>query len=394
MSIDRPDLTNPRKAGHAVGALLMMLCLPAAAADSAFEPAHAECSAETHPEPAELVELIAPDLVGVSLDDLRLDSEAMKSPAWQELADDASMVARHLRHKGVLDLGEVLSTSVVSMRQDRVIVDVVGRAPRFQDTDSQKNKLGRIGVMRVQVPVASQSGICDVGEPELVWERSLTELDLRYRVSTTEWVGLVSDATTGFRRVWPLGGGGVDRGVRNPGVISSLTPTTEDGLLEKTYAWRNLNSPWYFRNKPYLPISVGRTWKRADGSFWKGYTESNIAFHIWQDKGFERGFFSHGCMRLRTEDLAELAAYVFGAPRPIPVVLQVPPVADARHPFPFDRVKYWELINAGTPEKPKTRLKYMLYDMQLGKLPLPADSEFRALDFLEKPIRPDVQTSP
>ena len=72
----------------------------------------------------------------------------------------------------------------------------------------------------------------------------------------------------------------------------------------------------------------------------------------------------------------------------------MPPVADARHPFPFDRVKYWELINAGTPEKPKTRLKYMLYDMQLGKLPLPADSEFRALDFLEKPIRPDVQTSP
>ncbi|MBL8783606.1 MAG: hypothetical protein JNJ59_01800, partial [Deltaproteobacteria bacterium] len=56
MSIDRPDLTNPRKAGHAVGALLMMLCLPAAAADSAFEPAHAECSAETRPEPAELVE--------------------------------------------------------------------------------------------------------------------------------------------------------------------------------------------------------------------------------------------------------------------------------------------------------------------------------------------------
>jgi len=322
--------------------------------------------------PGATIDLLDPRLRGVSLTDVGID--------------EGHMVAAYLRKKGVLPVNAVMSTSIAARFGDHLIVDVIARAPRFQDTDSKKHKDGRVGLLRVRVPVASADGLCDVGEPEVLLERSLVDLDLRYRVSVTEWAGVIDEPATGFRRVFPLGGGSIDRGVRVPGFLTVMTPTTEDGLLEKTYAWRELNSPWYFKKKPYLPISVARTYKKADDTLVKYYAESNIAFHIWQDKGFARGFFSHGCMRMRDDDLAELAAFVFGAARPIPIVLRVGPIGDALHPYPFDTQHYWQLKNYGTPEKPKTRIKYMLYETEKGTEPLPPLDHIRPMTFLEKPI--------
>ena len=121
-------------------------------------------------------------------------------------------------------------------------------------------------------------------------------------------------------------------------------------------------------------MSVARAAKTADGTVHKWYSESNVAFHIWQDKGFERGFFSHGCMRMRDQDLTELAAFVFGAPRPIPIVLRIGPASEARHPYPLEREKYWQIKNYGTADRPRARLLYLLYEMERGTLPLPEPS--------------------
>lgn len=368
-----------------MGLTALLLVTPAFALDD--QSARATCEPESARDAgaAALPNLLDPMLRGIALADLSIATP--DHPAARG-ADEARMVSDYLRMKGVLPLNAILSTSIVELYANRMVVDVVGRAPRFDDTDTQRNPAGRVGVMRVDVPIAADQGLCDVGEPVMVWERSLTELDLHYRVSITEWAAVLEDPSIGFRRVWPLGGGGIDRGVRYVGIVSSMTPTTDDGLLEKEYAWRELGSPWYFRNKPYLPISVAREFKRKDGSIWKTYLESKVAFHIWQDKGFERGFFSHGCMRMRTEDLAELAAYVFGERAPIPVKLKLDPLGDARHPYPFDRVKYWQLKNYGTVDKPEIRLKYMLHEMELGTEPLPDPSQFTAMTFDSKPILP------
>lgn len=323
-------------------------------------------------------DVLDPKLRGVGLADLDVP--------------EARMVDGFLRIKGVLPVNEVLNTAAVEIHADHIVADVVARAARFDDTDTRREKNGRVGVLRVSVPVSVDT--CDVGAPEVIWEKSLTDLDLRYRVSISECGALLEDAAIGFRRVFPLGCGGIDNGVRYPGILSSMTPTTDDGLLEKDYAWRELGSPWYFRKKPYLPISLGRTFTRKDGSTWKSYTESMIAFHIWQDKGFERGFFSHGCMRMRTADLAELSAYVFGARAPIPVKVKLDPLGDARHPYPMDTVKYWQLKNYGTAEQPKTRMKYMLHEMELGTTPLPDVTKFVPMTFDSKPILPTQVSVP
>lgn len=354
-------------------ATLIGLAVPAQASDdhdrlSSFDPATVESAQVEAPD------LLDPELRGLALADLDLP--------------EGRMLSDFLRMKGVVPVVEVMSTSVVELRATHAVVDVVGRAPRFSDTDTRKHKNGRIGLVRMTIPLGTAEGLCDVGAPTIQWERSLTELDLHYRVSIADWLGVVEDTRLGFRRLYPLGGGGIDRGVRNVGIVSSLTPVIDDGLLEKTYAWRELHSPWYFRNKPYLPISVGRTLTRKDGTTYKVYFESKVAFHIWQDKGFERGFFSHGCIRMRTEDLAELAAFVFGAPAPLPVSLRVPAFADARHPYPMDTVKYWQLKNSGTADKPRNRIVYMLQEMELGTLPLPNPAELVPTDLEGRPIHP------
>jgi len=354
--------------------LLMMglLAAPAHAADhlspASCEQNAAESAVVEHPD------LLDPTLRGVGLEDL--DGEA------------AQMVASYLRLKGTLPLNEVMATAIVERHSDCLVVDVVGRAFRFGDTDTVKNKNGRIGVMRVSVPVSTGEGLCDVGEVEEIDEWSLTELDLHYRVSITEWGAVMEDKTIGFRRVFPLGGGGIDRGVRYSGIISSMTPVIADGLLEKKFAWRELGSPWYFRNKPYLPISIPRSFTRPDGSVWKTNLEGLVAFHIWQDKGFERGFFSHGCMRMRSADLAELAAYIFGQRAPIPVALTLDPLGDARHPYPLDTAKYWQLKNFGTAAVPLIKKKYMLHEMELGTEPLPTADQFVGMTWNSKPILP------
>jgi hypothetical protein len=329
------------------------------------------------------------------------DAEGQKSAGPRDLLDpkmkgvelldlphlDGQAVGRFLRLKGVIPANEILATAIVEQYEDRIIADVVARAARFRDSDDKLHKHGRTGVLRVSVPLGALDGLSDIGEPEILWQKSLADISLQYRVSVAEWVGVLTDDSIGFRRVLPLGGGAIDRGVRVPHVLTSLTPTFEDAVLDKKYSWRELNNPWYFRSKPYIPIAVGRSWTRPDGTVHRFYTESNIAFHIWQSKGFERGFFSRGCMRMRTDDLMELAAYVFGADKPIPVKVRIPVMPDADHPHPTKTDIYWEILNYGTAEKPRYLLEYgQLYKTGLGTTPLPRLEDLRALDFREKPV--------
>lgn len=347
-----------------------------------------ECvSPERGSEAVQSKELLDSRLKGLALADLAKVDEAAFPESWSAIGQ-ARMVDAAVRAKGVIEMNEILSTSLVSQEIDHWVVDVLGRHPRFSDHDTKRHKMGRVGLVRVRVPVGHLDGISDVGAPEVMLERSFSELRLSMEVSITDWVAIVDDKALGFRRIYPLGGGGIDRGVRVVGVTTSLTPTTEDGLLEKKYAYRELDNPWYFKKKPYLPISVSFSYKRADGSVHKFYKESNIAFHIWQAKGFERGYFSRGCMRMRTEDLMEMAAFVFSSDKPIPVAVRMPQRPDVHHPFPLAE-HYYEMVNIGTPQKPRYQLEWgQLYKTAPGTTPLPKPEELIPLDFREKVVKP------
>lgn len=332
-------------------------------------------------------DLLDPRFKGLALDDLaKVDRKTF--PEYEMLIGQAVMVDGVIRQKGALELNEILSASIVSIELDHWVVDVLGRHPRFKDTDDKRHKHGRVGLMRVLVPVGHADGVSDALAPSVLFEKDYADMSLRVEVSVADWVAVIEDRALGFKRLMPLGGGGIDRGVRVKHVTTSLTPTTEDGLLEKTYAYRELNNPWYFKKKPYLPISVAFTYNRPDGTVHKFYKESNIAFHIWQAKGFERGFFSRGCMRMRTEDLMEMAAFVFGASKPIPIAVRMPQRKDVHHPFPMAE-HYYEMVNFGTADKPRYQLEWgQLYKTAPGTTPLPRPEELIPLDFRERVVKP------
>jgi hypothetical protein len=346
----------------------------------------APASIET-PQP--IGDLLDPRMKGLALDDFaRVDRKAF--PEYELLIGQAVMVDGVIRSKGALELNEILSASVVSIELDHWVVDVIGRHPRFKDTDDKTHKNGRVGLMRVIVPVGHADGISDAHEPMILFEKDFTAMSLRVEVSIADWVAIVEDKALDFKRLMPLGGGGIDRGVRVKHVTTSLTPTTEDGLLEKTYAYRELSNPWYFKKKPYLPISVAFVYNRPDGTVHKFYKESNIAFHIWQAKGFERGFFSRGCMRMRTEDLMEMAAFVFGADKAIPIAVRMPQRKDVHHPFPMAE-HYYEMVNFGTADNPRYQLEWgQLYKTAPGTTPLPKPEELIPLDFRERVVKTTV----
>lgn len=339
--------------------------------------------------PQPVGDLLDPRMKGLALDDFaRVDRKAF--PEYELLIGQAAMVDGVIRSKGALELNEILSASVVSIELDHWVVDVIGRHPRFKDTDDKTHKNGRVGLMRVIVPVGHADGISDAHEPMILFEKDFTAMSLRVEVSIADWVAIVEDKALDFKRLMPLGGGGIDRGVRVKHVTTSLTPTTEDGLLEKTYAYRELSNPWYFKKKPYLPISVAFVYNRPDGTVHKFYKESNIAFHIWQAKGFERGFFSRGCMRMRTEDLMEMAAFVFGADKAIPIAVRMPQRKDVHHPFPMAE-HYYEMVNFGTADNPRYQLEWgQLYKTAPGTTPLPKPEELIPLDFRERVVKTTV----
>lgn len=347
-----------------------------------------ECVAPASVEaPLQVGELLDPRFKGLALEDLaKVDLATF--PEHAMIIGQATMVDGVIRRNGAVELDEILSVSVVSVELDHWVVDVLGRHPRFKDYDDKRHKNGRVGLMRVIVPVGHADGLSDAHEPMILFEKDFAQMSLRVEVSIADWVAVVEDSALGFKRLMPLGGGGIDRGVRVKHVTTSLTPTTEDGLLEKTYAYRELNNPWYFKKKPYLPISVAFVYNRPDGTVHKFYKESNIAFHIWQAKGFERGFFSRGCMRMRTEDLMEMAAFVFGADKAIPIAVRMPQRKDVHHPFPMAE-HYYEMVNFGTADNPRYQLEWgQLYKTAPGTTPLPKPEDLIPLDFRERVVKP------
>src|SRR5262245_38438750 len=135
------DVMDPLRQlrGGILASLALTLSATPALADDASD-ARGSCEPTAAPSPlADAPDRLDPRLRGVALSDLDLP--------------EGRMVSDYLRAKGVLPLAEVLSTSIVELRGDRVVVDVVGRAARFDDTDTQKHAKGRVGLVRVAVHV-------------------------------------------------------------------------------------------------------------------------------------------------------------------------------------------------------------------------------------------------
>ncbi len=286
---------------------------------------------------------------GVALDDL---THPLATAAWHWLGEASNREA--------LELGAVLSLSWAGGSGPTLDVDVVERSTAFDDAYPGPSEpwpgqgprpawhgQGGLGLTRLRLTTRETlAGPIVVGAAVLE-RRALAAMDLRLIMSIGDTVVRLEDARSGFRRVWPLGVGAVDT-IRLPGAISSLTPTTEYGRLDKRGSWEIMRFPKHFQDKPYLPLHI--PYERDGELVWRA---TWIAFHIWQPPRFARGFLSHGCIRMRDQDLAELSAFVFGVETFIPVRIRAKPDPEMAHPHWKLKDRYWKLRNIGSSSTPK-----------------------------------------
>ncbi len=100
--------------------------------------------------------------------------------------------------------------------------------------------------------------------------------------------------------VLPVGVGALDLGISRIGVYKSMTPIYIDQQIDtdlNQVSWAHRDDQTYYQNKPFIRF-------RTNKSEFMGW--STIGFHIQQNRIFRRGFDSHGCMRLRAQDLDAL----------------------------------------------------------------------------------------
>lgn len=172
-----------------------------------------------------------------------------------------------------------------------------------------------------------------------------SQLRLSIKVGLVERKVIMTDSANGVKIVVPNGVGSFDRGVLNPGITTLLTPRFKDAKLTADATISKRSKPRYFANKPFIRIVDGHTGE---------YTA--IGFHTEINDSFYRGFDSHGCMRLRDNDLYMLHDLLKYGQSVIPIQVAYRVADPADHPAPKVNKVIKVVLNIGTEENPKMKL--------------------------------------
>lgn len=265
-----------------------------------------------------------------------------------------------LERKNPAHLMVLVSQSLFEARPGAVVVDLVGRAKRWKSLEPGEDD--GLGIARFEVPVGED--LCDVGEPTLLWERAIVDLRPRLDVSLVDKLVVLEDDTVGFRRVFPVGIGALDR-IRRPGRIASLTPATNDGRIDKKLARKRLGG--WNRNRPIMSLMLPAYWHKRDGQAVTSRYKTPVALHAWppdpKHSPFVRSYVSAGCITFRDADLDEMYAFVMGLPDPIPLAIHAAARPDAIHPYPVAEALFWQLkeFDGGKDGVPRYRVSGGLY---------------------------------
>jgi len=171
---------------------------------------------------------------------------------------------------------------------------------------------------------------------------SLEQTDFQIQVGLLDRKIIISDLKHDLKMIYPIGVGAIDQGVRSRS-FKLETPLFSDPSLERKWVISKRTKPEYFKGKPFLRISE------------KGeYTA--VGFHIQQNRELIRGFLSHGCIRMREKDLAELHSLIKkGRQLEIPIEMAYELDDSDNHPYPLENRFYNRVKNFGTKTVPKVK---------------------------------------
>lgn len=185
----------------------------------------------------------------------------------------------------------------------------------------------------------------EVVDIKILRDVPVTESQFQVRIGLIERLAVFEDAQNGIKMVFPIGVGAFDENIMGRGV-RILTPLFSNAKIEKRRLARVVSYPSYFRGEAFLPIT------NAEG------VETDIGLHItilsnahWKEKGpnfLVRGFESHGCIRLRQQDLRE-AYEIVSRSRGDFTPIDIDFFVGGFHPYPVSSNSYQTVKNFSPP---------------------------------------------
>lgn len=173
---------------------------------------------------------------------------------------------------------------------------------------------------------------------------ALADTDFNIRVALVDRKVIIEDKVNDIKFVMPTGVGGFDEGIMNEGRVSLLTPRFKSGYIDKNAVISKRDKPRYFANKPFIRLT-----RSVDESA----EATPIGFHTEINGSFVRGFDSHGCMRLRDQDLFMLHDLIMdGTRRKTPITISYRVDDEMDHPTSKRDKVYKAVQNSGTVESP------------------------------------------
>ncbi len=173
---------------------------------------------------------------------------------------------------------------------------------------------------------------------------ALRDFDASMEVGLVARKLIIKDDTLGVKMVFPIGVGSFDEGVLNEGVTTLLTPRFENAIIPKKSIITKRDMPRYFDGKPFIRIHDNKNGNDL---------RTEIGFHIEINKYFNRGFDSHGCMRLRENDLYLVHdLLLYGAKDNTPIRVKFHLEDSTDHPAKLNNAYFKTVLNKGTKESP------------------------------------------
>lgn len=178
---------------------------------------------------------------------------------------------------------------------------------------------------------------------------SVKEMNFQISVGLIERKVIIEDKMKGIKLVFPIGVGAFDEAVMNERGVSLVTPRFQNGFIDQRAVISKREKPRYFDGKPFIRVLKGHDL----------VTDSTaIGFHIEINDSFVRGFDSHGCMRLRVQDLMAFHDLIMlGSVQQTPITITYKTSDLADHPAPKRNKTYKTILNTGTIASP-----FFIYD--------------------------------
>lgn len=183
---------------------------------------------------------------------------------------------------------------------------------------------------------------------------------------------IIEDTVKDIKLVFPIGVGAFDEGVMNEGVVSLVTPRIKNGFIDQRAVISKRSKPRYFQGLPFIRVLKGRDLVKDT---------TPIGFHIEINDSFVRGFDSHGCIRLREQDLMAFHdLIVLGAHQQTPINMSYNTQDPADHPEPKRNKVYKTVLNKGSDQSPffiydRDNLVQMVYKEAMAPLDQLIDQE-------------------